>query len=1052
MEALQARGKRVPDDVAVVGFDGVEETEFVTPPLTTVRQSLYEQGNRAAEMLLALLTGDKVPEKVTLPAETVIRQSCGCPSPIVSQAEPERAAKKKGRSARAAVRARRKEILFEMMQAAGTLSVGFTSERAEQLLDAFADALGGESSGAFLSALDAILSQTVAAGGDVMSWRAMLSAMGRHLLPYLDEDSASRAESLWLRARVLLGETARRVQGYQVLQADVRTRTLWQVGSALITTLELKDSLNVLAEGLPRVGIPSIYLSLYQDPQPYEYPQPAPEWSRLVLAYEETSPSDSVGDSGRSKRIDLDVEGQRFPSRCLVPEDLLPQDRQYCLVVRPLFFQQSQIGFVLFEVGQRELAICETLSTQISSTLQGARLLEDQRETERTLMEERNLLRTLIDSMPDSVYVKDTESRFLIANVEAAHRVGVGTPDELVGKTDLELYPERLATGYNADEQELFRSGQPLINQEELVIDQTTGDRIWNLATKVPLRDSQGEIIGLVGIGRNITQRRRTELALQRRALQLQTAAEISRAASSILDPDALIRQAVDLVRERFDLYYVGLFLVDEAGSAGEPGKWAVLRAGTGEAGRQMIAHRHKLEVGGASMIGACVANKQARIALDVGEEAVRFENPLLSETRSELALPLVSRGEAIGALTIQSTQEAAFSDEDVTVLRTMADQLANAITNARLFDQAQTQAEEMSVLSELAQALSSHLTVQEVLDEVYRGASRLLDAANFYIALYDPDMHQVSFPLDTTEEEEDRFPTLPADQGITGYIIRHRTGVLLEENVAERLAEMGVEMVGEPALSWLGVPMMVGDQVLGVMGVQSFTTPRAYDEHDRDLLSALATQVASALTNARLFEQTQTALAEVEATQRRYLERVWGEYAQTQKVSGYEQVGADLVPLDDALLPEVRQAMKEQQPVVMEEDDGTSVLVVPVVLRGHSLGAVGFRIEEEGRHWSADDVALIEGVSEQFALAAENIRLLDETQRRAARERLTRDITDKMRRAASIDGVVQTAVDELFGALRTSRTFVRLGVTPSSQDDGGGEEESQVKEVANHD
>jgi GAF domain-containing protein len=121
-------------------------------------------------------------------------------------------------------------------------------------------------------------------------------------------------------------------------------------------------------------------------------------------------------------------------------------------------------------------------------------------------------------------------------------------------------------------------------------------------------------------------------------------------------------------------------------------------------------------------------------------------------------------------------------------------------------------------------------------------------------------------------------------------------------------------------------------------------------------------------------------------------------------------------------------------------------------MLRGQSLGAVGFRIEEVGGSWSTDDIALVEGVSEQFALAAENIRLLDETQRRAARERLTRDITDKMRRAASIEDIVQTAVDELFGALGTSRAFVRLGVTPSPQDDGGDKEEAQVKEVASYD
>jgi anti-anti-sigma regulatory factor len=122
-------------------------------------------------------------------------------------------------------------------------------------------------------------------------------------------------------------------------------------------------------------------------------------------------------------------------------------------------------------------------------------------------------------------------------------------------------------------------------------------------------------------------------------------------------------------------------------------------------------------------MIGQCVEGKQARIALDVGEEAVRFENPFLPLTRSELALPLISRDEAIGALTIQSAQEAAFSEEDIAVLRTMADQLANAITNARLYERAQRayaeveqQVRERTAELELEQEESARLQ-QEVIE-----------------------------------------------------------------------------------------------------------------------------------------------------------------------------------------------------------------------------------------------------------------------------------------------------------------------------------------------
>lgn len=183
--------------------------------------------------------------------------------------------------------------------------------------------------------------------------------------------------------------------------------------------------------------------------------------------------------------------------------------------------------------------------------------------------------------------------------------------------------------------------------------------------------------------------------AAEHRAVWSQTAAEVSQAAASILEPDALLERVVNLVHERFDLYYVALFLVGDAVKGnGAPGQWALLRVGTGQAGQQMVEQGHKLEIGGASMIGQCLATKQPRIAMDVGMEAVHFANPLLPDTRTELALPLISRGQALGALSIQSAQGAAFSPEDIAVLQTMADQLATAIDNADMIRRAQSRAE----------------------------------------------------------------------------------------------------------------------------------------------------------------------------------------------------------------------------------------------------------------------------------------------------------------------------------------------------------------------
>jgi signal transduction histidine kinase/PAS domain-containing protein len=182
---------------------------------------------------------------------------------------------------------------------------------------------------------------------------------------------------------------------------------------------------------------------------------------------------------------------------------------------------------------------------------------------------------------------------------------------------------------------------------------------------------------------RKLAEQERNQLLdkLQRHSVQLETAAQVSKSASVILDPDQLIEQAVSLIREHFGFYYVGLFLSDEEQ------EYAVLRAGTGQAGQHMLAKGHRLQIGDTSMIGWCVANAQARIAQNVGGEEIRFDNPYLPDTRSEMALPLLSHGHCIGAITVQSDSEAAFSREDIASLQVMAEHLAIAIENARLYD-----------------------------------------------------------------------------------------------------------------------------------------------------------------------------------------------------------------------------------------------------------------------------------------------------------------------------------------------------------------------------
>jgi len=181
---------------------------------------------------------------------------------------------------------------------------------------------------------------------------------------------------------------------------------------------------------------------------------------------------------------------------------------------------------------------------------------------------------------------------------------------------------------------------------------------------------------------------------MARRMVQLRTSAEISRAISTLSDPEGLFQQVVDLIRERFDLYYVGVFLLDTAR------QFAVLQAGTGEPGKRMISQGHQLAVGGSSMIGWAIANRKARIALDVGAEAVRFNNPNLPMTRSELALPIIAHDRVLGAMTIQSDMANAFDENDISILQSIADSLAIALENDRLYNETRQRLDEIRTLN----------------------------------------------------------------------------------------------------------------------------------------------------------------------------------------------------------------------------------------------------------------------------------------------------------------------------------------------------------------
>ena len=303
---------------------------------------------------------------------------------------------------------------------------------------------------------------------------------------------------------------------------------------------------------------------------------------------------------------------------------------------------------------------------------------------------------------------------------------------------------------------------------------------------------------------------------LERRTFELETIAEVVRDITTVRDLDTLLNLAARLIQERFGYYHVGIFLVDERG------EYAILRAASSVAAKTMLEQRHKLKVGETGIVGFVAHSGQARIAIDVGADAVHFHNPLLPETHSEIGLPLRSRNFTIGILDIQATESHAFNQDDIETLRLLTDQLAAAIENAQLVQRVEEALNELNILYQS----QSQQAWQKVAQE--RGRMGL----EYDGLQVKPFTHQ--------------FPAEVADQLESGKAV-----VWEEEGNGHRSGE-----VHSP--STLLVPLMAFKQVIGVIGLEQENPEHKWTPEEIAVAEAAANRAALTLENARLLEESQ--------------------------------------------------------------------------------------------------------------------------------------------------------------------------------------------------
>lgn len=362
LQELQRRGVAVPFDVAVAGYNDLELARFTTPPLTTVNRQVSVTAQQAVDLLLQVAQGRPVAELTLLPTKTVIRRSCGCLPGNIKQAAVGVENQPSPRPFGQAYAGQHNRLISLIKQEAGGFE--FAVGRLPQLLDELAMEAEGAPADIFLKTFERALQESTNAGEDLEDWHEILSTLRRALWPLLvgDIDALQRVENCLQQARVMVGSMIEQAYAETWARERKAEEILRDVSRYLIASFDMAGMMEVLSNHLPRLGIRSCYLSLYDNPS-----QPA-GWARLVFAYNEAG------------RIALEPGGRRFPSQELVPDNLLPCERAYVLMVESLYFGDQQLGFVVFEVGPRDGHVYSALRGQISSALRGALLVEANRE------------------------------------------------------------------------------------------------------------------------------------------------------------------------------------------------------------------------------------------------------------------------------------------------------------------------------------------------------------------------------------------------------------------------------------------------------------------------------------------------------------------------------------------------------------------------------------------------------------------------------------------------------------------------------------------------
>ncbi len=479
--------------------------------------------------------------------------------------------------------------------------------------------------------------------------------------------------------------------------------------------------------------------------------------------------------------------------------------------------------------------------------------ITERKAAETALEASRHNLRAVFDSVHDAIFIHDLDGSIIDVNQRMM---------ELYGVSREEASTFSIAEDYSAPENPL----EDLSKTWETVVAGKTAVFEWKarrphtgavfdaqvVLRRISLEDRDVILANI----RDISERKTAAAERERFASRLNVASEIATQVQAILDPEELLQAVIPLIKERFGLYYVHVYTVDEA--AGE----LKLRAGYGEPGRAMVERGHSIPLDREASLVATAARTQAPVLVqDVTENPDFMPNPLLPDTKSEVAVPAIAGGKVLGVFDVQHDKTHYFTDADLDVFQTLAGQIAGAFQNAELFAQVEQNLQETEVRLNVSRALAGAETEQQVWDTLLSQSGLYLEAALGLYAFEEEDGKKIQVTrafgsFDTDIAEEAIGTRFPADEFEVTAIVATGASFITDNIFTDDRMGAGMKKdarkLGYTSLA--ATPMMLGDTIVGLIVAHS-PQEGYFDQEKLNLYATLAEQGAVALQAARLNE-----------------------------------------------------------------------------------------------------------------------------------------------------------------------------------------------------